>query len=362
MAMLKVRDAIAKMGSYRPPVSGRSGLRLDFNENTSGCSPRVLAKLRTLTPEALTIYPDRGPSERIMAQFLGISSDEVLLTNGVDEAIHLICEAYLDDQSEVLIATPTFGMYEVYAQQTGAAVVRIQADQDFSFPTQRLLNAISPRTRVVLIANPNNPTGTAASEADLISILKAAPHAAVLLDEAYFEFYGRTLLPRLREFQNLFIARTFSKAYGLAGLRVGALCGSKEQLAYIRKIVTAYNVNVAALFCLPEALADAAFVTAYVSQVKEGRDSLCKALDQSGVKFWPSEANFVLLYIGEKSGSFVKKMREQDILVRDRSSDPGCAGCVRITLGTESQTKLLLDVLPKVLMAIGWSVSSEATA
>src|SRR4029077_17879885 len=110
--MLNVREAIARMGSYRPPVSGRSGLRLDFNENTSGCSPRVLAKLRSLTAEALTIYPDRAPAERLVAEFLPLAPDEVVLTNGGDEAIHLVCEAYLDDSSEVLVVTPTFGMYE----------------------------------------------------------------------------------------------------------------------------------------------------------------------------------------------------------------------------------------------------------
>src|SRR5712672_3157924 len=266
MEMLSVRETIVRMGSYRPPVSGRSGLRLDFNENTSGCSPRVLAKLRSLTAEALTIYPDRAPAERLIAGFLRLSADEVLLTNGVDEAIHLICEAYLESSSEALVVTPTFGMYEVYAQQTGASVVCVPANQDFSFPAQRLLDAISPSSRVILIANPNNPTGAAAGEGDLVALLKAAPNAAVLVDEAYFEFYGRTLLSRLREFPNLFVARTFSKAYGLAGLRIGALCGAPEQLRFIRKIVTAYNVNAAALSCLPEALADTDFIAAYVSE------------------------------------------------------------------------------------------------
>src|SRR5947209_8989891 len=172
--MLNVRDAIARMGAYRPPVSGRLGLRLDFNENTFGCSPRVIAKLRSLTAESLTIYSDRAPAEALVADFLHLAANEVLLTNGVDEAIHIICEAYLESSSEVVVVTPTFGMYEVYAQQTGASVLRVPAAQDFAFPAQQLLAAISPRTRVILIANPNNPTGAAAREEDLVSILKAA--------------------------------------------------------------------------------------------------------------------------------------------------------------------------------------------
>jgi len=252
-------------------------------------------------------------------------------------------------------------MYEVYAQQTGASVVRVPANQDFSFPSQRLMDAISPSTRVILIANPNNPTGAAAGEGDLVALLKAAPNAAVLVDEAYFEFYGRTLLSRLREFPNLFVARTFSKAYGLAGLRIGALCGAPEQLRFIRKIVTAYNVNAAALCCLPDALADTDFIAAYVSEVKTSRVRLSQALSQLGIKFWPSEANFLLVHIGDKSGSFVEQMHKQDMLVRDRGSDPGCAGCVRITLGTLAQTDRLLAALPKALAAAGWRASSKVT-
>src|SRR5437868_5723828 len=155
------------MKEYHPPLSGRDGLRLDFNENTSGCSPRVMAKLRAIAEDQLARYPEREPVERKVATFFGIEPEQLLLTNGVDEAIHLLCETYLESGDEVIIPTPTFSMYELYAQQTGATVVAIQADADFTFPTAALLSSISDHTKMINIASPNNPTGAVISQDDL---------------------------------------------------------------------------------------------------------------------------------------------------------------------------------------------------
>src|SRR5438128_3289643 len=157
--MLKARQAVIQMKEYHPPLSGRRGLRLDFNENTSGCSPRVLARLREITADDLARYPERGPVETTVAERLFLSPDQLLLTNGVDEGIHLICEAFLEPGDEAIIVTPTFSMYELCVQQTGAALVQVQADSvDFAFPLSRVLDAISPITKLIAFASPNNPT------------------------------------------------------------------------------------------------------------------------------------------------------------------------------------------------------------
>lgn len=355
--MLTARNALLEMKAYHPPLRGRTGLRLDFNENLAGCSPRSLRALRAMNTDAVAAYPERDGVEAVTAEFLGLRHEQVLLTNGVDEAIHLVCEAYLEAGAEALIATPTFGMYEIYARQTGANVVQVQAGADLAFPVARFLAAITPRTRLVLIANPNNPTGQALAIADLERILLAAPDAAVLVDEAYFEFHGETMMPRLSDFPNLFVARTFSKAYGMAGLRVGALCGAAEQLGTLRKIVSAYNVNSAALACLPEALADAVFVADYVAEVVAGRERFCRELSGWGVVHWPSRGNFVLCRLadapgelaGSSSGALVLALRQKGILIRDRNRDPGCAGCVRITIGTREQMNRLLVAMSSAL-------------
>src|SRR5215470_4602075 len=227
--MLKARESVRTLKEYHPPLGDRVGLRLDFNENTAGCSPAVLERLRNLDAEVLAKYPVREKGEAVVAAHLGISTDELLLTNGTDEAIHLICETYLESGDEAILVVPTFAMFEIYAAATSAKVISIPAGTNFEFPTGAVLAAINSRTKFIAVANPNNPTGTLASIVDLKKIACRAPDSALLVDEAYFEFSGETTAPSWRELPNLFISRTFSKAYGMAGLRIGVLMGNTAQ-------------------------------------------------------------------------------------------------------------------------------------
>jgi histidinol-phosphate aminotransferase len=352
--MLEARAAVQNLPTYHPPLGGRDGLRLDFNENTVGCSPAVLAQLRALTVEDVAKYPERESVEAVVAAHLGVEPGELLLTNGVDEAIHLLCETFLEPSDEVLITVPTFAMYEISAAATGARVISVPALENFVFPTKDLLARLSPRTRMIAVANPNNPTGAVAQPDDLIEIARRAPQAAVLVDEAYFEFYGHTMLRQSQSLPNLFVARTFSKAYGMAGLRIGTLTGSAAHMAMVRKVSSPYNLNAVALKCLPTALADNEYVRQYVSQVVAGRERLQQEYRALGILFWPSQANFVLARFGiSTSGAFVQAMRKRGILVRDRSRDYGCDGCVRITLGTTEHTDRLLIALREALGELG---------
>jgi histidinol-phosphate aminotransferase len=351
--MLEAREAVRNLPTYHPPLGGREGLRLDFNENTVGCSPRVLARLREITAEEIACYPEREPIEAVVADYFGIKPNELLLTNGVDEAIHLLCETFLEPGDEALIVVPTFAMYEISAASTGARVIFVPAGADFRFPTSDLLSQITPRTRLIAIANPNNPTGSVAEPASLLEIASSAPQAAILVDEAYFEFYGKTLLGQWRSVPNLFVARTFSKAYGMAGLRIGMLTGNAEHVPMVSKVSSPYNVNGVALACLPTALADQDYIRHYVGQVCQGRDELQQELGQLGIRYWPSQANFVLASFGPLKTALIQFMRARGILVRDRSHDYGCEGCVRITLGTTEQTARLLRALREALAEIG---------
>jgi histidinol-phosphate aminotransferase len=329
-------------------------LRLDFNESTVGCSPRVLARLRSLDSELLARYPEREPVENEVAGFLGLDPAQVLLTNGVDEGIHLLCSAYLDPGDEALIVVPTFAMYAIFAQAEGARVVEVRsAGDNFAFPEKDLLAQLSPRTRLIAVANPNNPTGAVVGGDVLIQIAQAAPQAAVLVDEAYFEFHGETLIDHTRQIENLFVARTFSKAYGLAGLRIGILAGDTRQMAMVRRVASPYNVNAAALAVLPEALQDQEYVARYVAQVLSSRERLQQELGNLGMHYWPSRANFVLVRVGSAHAEFVQALRNRGILVRDRHSDrhsdPRCEGCVRLTVGSDEHTETLIGALRNVV-------------
>jgi len=358
--MLSPREAVRTLPAYHPPLAGRDGLRLDFNENTVGCSPRVLERLRQLSAEQLASYPEREPVEAKVADALGIAAPEVLLTNGVDEAIHLLCETYLEPGDEALIVVPTYSMYRIYMMAAGAQMISVPAGEDFIFPANEVCRRITPRVRLIAVANPNNPTGTVAPQEELRRIAGSAPDAAVLVDEAYFEFYGQSMLAARKEFRNLFVARTFSKAYGLAGLRIGILAGDAEQMRAVRRVSSPYNVNAVALACLPEAIGDQVYIKQYVSEVRESRARLEQALKANGIQFWPSAANFVLARVGA-AASFVERMRRHGILVRDRSSDHGCEGCVRITLGPREHADRLLIALQETCEEMGIAQGASRT-
>ncbi len=358
--MLSARKAVESLQEYHPPLAGRDGLRLDFNENTEGCSPRILERLRKITAEDLARYPGREPVEAIVAGHLGLAPGQVLLTNGVDEALHLLCETYLEPLDEVLVVTPTFSMYEIYAGATGARVSRVQCEADLRFPLAKLLGSITPATRLIAVASPNNPTGAVADREELLRIARALPDGALLVDEAYFEFHGETMVRDIDGLDNLFVTRTFSKAYGLAGLRAGVLAGPRRQMPRVRRVSSPYSVNAVALAVLPDALADSDHVSRYVGQVKNGRERVAGELNSLGFHSWPSHANFLLVRIGEKHCEFVLAMRQRGILVRDRSADPGCEGCVRITIGINAQTACLIAALREVAREL--ALDSEVTA
>lgn len=346
------RARVQAMKEYHPPLGDRSVLRLDFNENTLACSSKVREVLGRFSAGELTRYPEREPVEALVADHLHLAPEQVVLTNGVDEAIHVLFETFLDAGDELLLPVPTYTMYEVYASATDAKVVAVQSDADLQFPFEHLLTAITPQTKVAAIANPNSPAGSVATRAQLIELARRAPHAAVLVDEAYFHFHGETAIDLIGEIPNLIVARTFSKAYGLAGLRLGLLAGPAELMRWIRRVLSPYSVNSLALACLPPALEDAAYLEWYVGEVLAARADFEATLDQEGVRRWPSHANFVLVDIGPQHAEFVRLMRAAGVLVRDRSNDPGCDGCVRITIGTRQQMRSAIAALRDALAAL----------
>lgn len=352
---LQPRDLIRRMKDYHPPLGDRRGIRLDFNENTFACSPKVLETLGRVSRAELTMYPEREHVERIAAAHLGLDPAQVLLTNGVDEAIHVLCQTYLAEGDEMLLPVPTYSMYGVYASGTEARLTEVLADATFRFPLDALLRKITPATRLIATANPNSPTGQAAARRDILRILDAAPQAAVLVDEAYFHFHGETVIDLIGRVPNLVVARTFSKAYGLAGLRLGLLAAAEEQMQWLRRVISPYSVNSLALACLPAALEDQAYIDWYVGEVLAARAEFTTALERLRVRYWPSQANFVLLRIGPKHAEFSKAMREHGVLVRDRSADPGCDGCVRITIGPREHTAQGIAAIERTFKDIGWT-------
>jgi histidinol-phosphate aminotransferase len=337
------------MAPYSPPTGGRADkLRLDFNENTVGCSPQVIDFLRrSLRADALAVYPEYGEARSLLAAFFGVGLEQFLFTNGTDEAIQVLVNTYIDDGDDVLLLRPSYAMYRFYAEVAGASVREIDyRPADLAFPLEELLDAIRPSTRTILIANPNNPTGTGVSIEGVEKILDKATHAAVLIDEAYFEFNGVTTLPLIATCPNLFVSRTFSKVYGMAAMRLGCLFSQASNISYLHKAQSPYSVNTLAVLAATQAIRDTAYVADYVAEVLAARQLLYEGLDKLKIRYFPSQANFVLFQAGPRAIEVRDKLRQRDVLVRDRSYE--LAGCVRVTVGTRRQARLFLAALEEI--------------
>jgi histidinol-phosphate aminotransferase len=323
-------------------------MRLDFNENTLGCSEKVTEFLaQHLVENDLAVYPEYGKAVEELAEFFKVEQSEFTLTNGTDEAIQVLINTYVDDDDDVLILKPSYAMYRFYSEVAGAQIREIPyRPGTLQFPLQELLGAIQPSTRVVLISNPNNPTGSAVDIDGIIRILKKASSAAVLIDEAYYEFSGVTALPLIREHPNLFVSRTFSKVYGMAAMRLGCLFSRAENVAWLKKAQSPYSVNTLAVLAARAAIRDTEYISEYVGEVLAARELVYVGLEKLGINYIKSHGNFVLFDCGERSMEVRDALREKNILVRDRSYE--IPGAVRVTIGTREQMRRFLSELEAV--------------
>jgi len=347
--VLQPREAVLAMAPYNPPTSGRNDkLRLDFNENTVGASPNVIEYLREhLTESGLAVYPEYDEIRPELADFFGVQADEFTLTNGTDEAIQVLVNTYVDAGDEVLLLAPSYAMYRFYSEVAGAIVREVPyRAEKLAFPLEELLDEIRPRTRAILIANPNNPTGTGTSRAGIEKILARATNAAVLVDEAYYEFSGVTALSLLDDYPNLFVSRTFSKVYGMAAMRLGCLFSQSGNVEFLRKAQSPYSVNSVAVLAARAAIRDQAYIQKYVMEVLAARELLYVGLEKLGVPYYPSQANFVLFQAGRRAIEIRDALRRRGVLVRDRSYE--IAGCVRVTVGTRDQIRRFLTELEAI--------------
>jgi histidinol-phosphate aminotransferase len=339
---LPVRAAILKRKTYEAPAEGRAGkVRLDFNENTMGCPRAALRALARLTPQQFAMYPEYKAATAHIARRLAVRPEELLLTNGGDDALRVFFDTFVEPDTHILICEPTFPMYRYYAEIAGAGIESCRYDAQQRFPLNHVLSALRNRPRVFFLANPNNPTGTLVPPSALHKILDSARDTVVVFDEAYAEFSGFSTIPWIRRYPNLFIARTFSKAAGLAALRLGAVIACKDSLAFVRRAMPPFPVNLAALVAAEAALRDHKAIRGYVRHIRRTRESFRVSLHKLGVPTFPSAGNFLLANFGRTGPALFAKLERKGILLRDRSKDMG-PGFVRITIGTSAEMKMLL--------------------
>ena len=350
---IPVRKAVLALAPYNAPEEGRAKkLRLDFNENTVGCSPIVLRALSRISAEEMALYPEYQATTKRLARFFRVRPEEMHLTNGIDDALHLISDTFIEDGDSVLLAEPTFDMYRFFAELAGARTIALRYDEQMRFPIDAVIRALrlppKKAPRVLYIANPNNPTGTVVQRDELRRILRAASRTLVLVDEAYFDFSGLTILPWIRRYPNLLVARTFSKAAGLAALRIGVLFGDPAMVGVVRRASTPYPVNTAALVAAEAAIRDPRFLRNFTQEVLRSRAMLEEGLVRLGARTYPSGGNFVLADFGPRAHGLVRALERRGILVRERRDFPR-EGFMRISAGTRAETRKVLRAMEEIL-------------
>jgi histidinol-phosphate aminotransferase len=321
-------------------------LKLDMNENTLGCSPQVLKAIQSITARDLAQYPTYGEIEAKVAATLQLPPENILVTNGGDAGINAVYSTYVYENDEVIYAVPSYVMYKIDAQRVKAKIVTVPYEEKWVYPVENVIKHITDKTKLIVICSPANPTGDVVAEKDICKILEVAPQTMVLLDEAYWRFTNRenkSLKHLINKYENLVIMHTFSKDYGLAGIRMGYLISQEKNFKQIHKSMDPFAVNVIANITASVAMDDLNFVYEYVDHVKESKKYVLNTLNALGYEAYSSEANFVLFYVGSKQEWYHSKLLKKKIKIRRYPTNPALDGYIRLTLGTVDQMQLVME-------------------
>ncbi len=337
-------------GKVEVPVE--SIIKLDANENPYGCSPRVSQALATYP--YLNIYPDDGQTEfrKLLAGYTGVSAKCIVAGGGSNQLIDLIIHLFVGLGDEVINCVPTFDIYRFSSEIHGGTLVEVPRDENFAVNVNAVKAAISKKSKLIFLANPNSPTGNVTPQKDILEIVDTG--LPVVVDEAYYEFSRETVVPLVSQYDNLMVLRTFSKWAGLAGLRVGYGIFPPKIADYLLKIKIPYNVNVAALVAVQESLKDIDYLQGRVKAIVAERERLFGELKRlKFLKPYPSQANFIFCSVlNGKASELQQKLQSKGILVR-YFDKPLLRNSIRISVGKPEHT----DALIKALQEIGGEIS-----
>ena len=328
-------------------VAPENVIKLDANENPYGCSPRVTQALAAVSD--FNIYPDNSQTRlrELLAGYTGVAARNIVAGSGSNQLIDLVIRLFVGNGDEVINCVPTFGIYGFSTKLCGGKLVEVRRNQDFAVDIKTIRSSVTPRTKLICLANPNNPSGTLTPPPDIEALL--ASGLPMLIDEAYYEFSGQTSLPLISRYENLMVLRTFSKWAGLAGLRVGCGIFPPKVADYILKTKIPYNVNVAALVAVRESLKDVDYLMGTVRAITAERGRLFAELSQfDWLRPFPSQANFILCSVLKlKAKELQQKLQDKGILVR-YFDQPLLRNFIRISVGKPEHTDALIKALKEI--------------
>ena len=344
-------EAVTSQAAIRAKPDGETVFKLDWNESTVPASPKVREAIAAhiAGDRGLNWYPQLGSEELIEAltDYTGLESENLLVTNGSDDALHLICDTFLDPGDHVVAPAPTYNHFITFAQSCGADIEKPIGDSPFEKSIDAIRDSLRPSTRILYLVSPNNPTGVIFPPEDVAELCRDHPETLILLDEAYYEFAKVTGVDLVEEHPNIVVTRTFSKAFGLAGLRVGYLSGHPELVDALSRIYNPKSVNTLGQVGAKAALEDLEYLEEYLSEVEAAKGVLADYLDTTPVEYHMTPANFVVVRVPQLQES-LDELEERGIYVRDRSDYPGLDNCLRMTIGTVDQTRKVIDLISGV--------------
>jgi histidinol-phosphate aminotransferase len=339
-------EAVTSQAAIEARPDGETTFKLDWNEATIAPSPRVTEAIQAYLSgqRKLNWYPQLGSTELLGAlqKYTGLSSEYLLATNGSDDALQLICNSFLSEGDEVVAPVPTYNHFLVFAQSRGATISEVCGESPFDKNLDRIEAAMSPDTRILYLVSPNNPTGVVLDPQDVEQLCRAYPRTLIILDEAYFEFSQVTGIALVERFANLIVTRTFSKAFGLAGLRVGYLAADPQLINGLSRIYNPKSVNALGQVGAIAALEDLDYLDAFLAEVEESKQILADFFAERQADARVTAANFVVVRVANLADTLAQ-LEERGVYVRDRSNYPGLEGCLRMSVGTVKQTRRLLE-------------------
>jgi len=356
----KLRPEVEDMHGYSAPLEGRRKLlRLDFNENTIGPSPLVINALKNIRAEEISIYPEYNGLREAFIENLKtakppaiIQPTEIGLFNGVDAAIHAVFQAYGERGDYLLTTTPTFGYYTPCAHMQGMKIIAIPYQgKNFSFPIEQIEKTLlEKKPKLLLICNPNNPTGSRLEAHKILELSSNAPNTLVVVDELYEAFTGDSVLPTVdfSKTPNLLVLRSLSKTAGLAGLRMGFSIGNHNVIDKISRVTGPYDVNSLAVTAAFAALKDQAYIDNYVIEVSLARDWIKKQLVATEKKYHIDGGNYLLVWPTNEASKIEASLRASGILVRNMQNKPLIEGALRVSIGTIKQMQKFWEIYSKI--------------
>lgn len=340
---MKIQKPYRDLYRVNPPQGRAAYLRLDMNENPDGLPQDFFdSVMKTITPSLLATYPETGRLVGLLADYLGVNDNQVMVTNGSDEALKLIFEVFGGPGQKLVSVWPTFAMYMVYGKMRGMTHVEIPYKEDFSVDVEDILAAIDQDTAIVSLLNPNNPIGNVYTEAEVEAIIEKARQcdALVIIDEAYYYFYDRTFIELCKKADNVVLVRTFSKLCSIAGLRVGYVVSQPDLIQYLFNARPSYSVNNIALRFAEEIIQRKDLIDRLIEVEREGRSYIISQLKNAEIPYYAENGNYVFIHCGSNKQKLADTLKELGVLVKVYENDPLLQEYIRISTGGKEQMEM----------------------